>query len=62
MAEAHLFLVPENGTDPTDFTVQDQFQLALESAYRWSWRTDELDPMDVIRAIRKVIRVALEDV
>lgn len=44
-----------------DFTTEETYRLALESAYRWSWRTDELDPMDVIRSVRKVLTAALKD-
>ena len=41
---------------------EETYRLALESSYRWLLRTDELDPMDVIRATKKVIKSALEDV
>lgn len=44
-----------------DFTPEETYRLALESAFRWSWRTDELEPMDVIRAIRKVLVAALKE-
>lgn len=46
-------------TTETDFSSEEQYRLALESVYRWTWRTDELEPMDIIRAIRKVVDTAL---
>lgn len=45
-----------------DDSLEETYRLALESAYRWLLRTDELDPMDVIRVTKKVIKAALEDV
>lgn len=44
-----------------DFTPEEAYRLALESVFRWSWRTDELEPMDVVRAIRKVTIAALKE-
>lgn len=45
----------------TDDTVEETYRLALESIYRWSWRTDELEPMDIIRAIKRVAETVLKD-
>ena len=44
-----------------DFSEEEKLELALESVYRWLLRTDELDPMDIIRATRKVVKTALAD-
>lgn len=44
-----------------DFTSEEAYRLALESVYRWTWRTDQMDPMDVIRSVRKVLTAALKD-
>lgn len=44
-----------------NFTLEEQYRYALESVFRWTWRTDEQDPMDVIRAIKKVAIAALKE-
>lgn len=43
-----------------DFTPEQTYRLALESVQRWLWRTDDLEPMDVIRQTRKVVATALK--
>ncbi len=48
----------------TDFPTspQDQYQLALESIFRWTLRRDELDDSQIVLAIKRVAKYALEDV
>lgn len=45
-----------------DFTTEEQYQFALESIFRWTLRRDELTDAEIVRAIKKVAMVALEDV
>lgn len=52
--------------DISDFIGEDDpreetYRLALESIQRWLWRTDDLEPMDVIRQTRKVVATALRN-
>jgi hypothetical protein len=48
----------------TDFPTppQEQYQLALESIFRWTLRRDELNDDQIVLAIKRVAKYALEDV
>lgn len=48
-------------TIETDYfiTEEEHYRLALQSILRWSWRTDTLEPLEVVKAIRKVAKTAL---
>lgn len=48
--------------DSDDFTPEEQYKLALESVFRWTLRRDELNDAQIVLAIKKVAKVALEDV
>lgn len=39
----------------------DTYRLALESIFRWTLRRDELSDTEIVRAIKRVTTVALED-
>ena len=45
-----------------DFTLEEQYRFALESIFRWTLRRDELTDTQIVRAIKKVVLAALEDV
>ena len=45
-----------------DFTKEEQYQIALESIFRWTLRRDEYTDAQIIKAIKKVALVSLEDV
>lgn len=40
----------------------EQYQLALESIFRWTLRRDELNDSQIVLAIKRVAKYALEDV
>lgn len=42
-------------------SAEDTYRLALESIFRWTLRRDELSDGQILRSIKKVARVALED-
>ena len=42
-------------------TMEDHYELALKSILRWSWRTENLEPLEVVKAIRKVAKTALQE-
>lgn len=45
-----------------DFTTEEQYRFALESIFRWTLRRDELTDAEIVRSIKKVALVALEDI
>lgn len=45
-----------------DDTVEETYHLALESVFRWTLRRDELDDGQIVLAIKRVAKYALEDV
>jgi hypothetical protein len=45
-----------------DFTLEEQYRFALESIFRWTLRRDELSDANIVRAIKRVAMVTLEDV
>lgn len=45
-----------------NFSVEEQYRFALESIFRWTLRRDDLTDTEIVRAIKKVAKVALEDV
>lgn len=51
-------------TDLTDgdFTLEEQYRFALESVFRWTLRRDDFTDTEIVKAIKKVSMVALEDV
>lgn len=62
-----LYLVPVDPEPQSPyefeaFTPETQYRLALESIFRWTLRRDELTDAEIVRAIKKVSIVALEDV
>ena len=54
--EGYMIFIPEF----LDDLPVETYRLALESVYRWAMRTDEIDPMEIIRAIRTVTKTALQ--
>lgn len=42
-------------------TKEDTYRLALESAYRWTWN-EVLSDREIIKAVRKVLKTALDGV
>lgn len=52
----------DDAEDFEAFTPETQYRLALESIFRWTLRRDELTDAEIVRAIKKVSLVALEDV
>jgi hypothetical protein len=54
-------LIPFLDITDGDFTAAEQFRFALESIFRWTLRRDELTDAEIVRAIKKVAMVALED-
>lgn len=53
----HLFDMTDG-----DFTSEEQYRLALESIFRWTLRRDELNDSQIVLAIKRVAKYALEDV
>jgi hypothetical protein len=45
-----------------DFTLEEQYRLALESVFRWTLRRDELDDSQIVLAIKRVAKYALLEV
>lgn len=45
-----------------DFTAEEKYRLALESVFRWTLRRDELNDSQIVLAIKRVAKYALEDV
>jgi hypothetical protein len=39
----------------------ENYRIALESIFRWTLRRDELTDAEIVRAIKKVVMVALGD-
>lgn len=59
-----IFKVPQDDmqelmemTSPSE-----QYRLALESIFRWTLRRDELSDSQIVLAIKRVAKYALEDV
>lgn len=44
-----------------EFTLEEQYKLALESIFRWTLRRDELDDSQIVLAIKRVAKYALKD-
>ncbi len=44
-----------------DFTAEESYRLALESIFRWTLRRDELNDDQIVLAIKRVAKYALED-
>lgn len=45
-----------------DFTTEENYQWALESIFRWTLRRDELSDSQIVLAIKRVAKAALENV
>jgi hypothetical protein len=45
-----------------EFTLEENYQLALESIFRWTLRRDEFSDAQLIKYIKKVAMVALGDI
>jgi hypothetical protein len=45
-----------------DDSVEETYRLALESIFRWTLRRDELNDSQIVLAIKRVAKYALEDV
>lgn len=43
-------------------SVEETYRLALESIFRWTLRRDELNDDQIVLAIKRVAKYALEDV
>lgn len=44
-----------------DFTPEESYRLALESIFRWTLRRDELNDSQIVLAIKRVAKYALQD-
>lgn len=60
----HLVRVPQDELEELweTTTPLEQYQLALESIFRWTLRRDELNDSQIVLAIKRVAKYALEDV
>jgi hypothetical protein len=58
----HDNLIPFVDFTDGEFTREEKFKFAVESVFRWTLRRDELTDTEIVRAIKKVATVALEDV
>lgn len=45
-----------------DDSAEETYRLALESIFRWTLRRDELNDSQIVLAIKRVAKYALEDV
>ena len=45
-----------------EFTAEETYRLALESVFRWTLRRDELDDAQIVLAIKRVAKAALENI
>lgn len=43
-------------------TLEETYRLALESIFRWTLRRDELDDSQIVLAIKRVAKYALQEV
>lgn len=59
-----IFRVPQDESDDLfdGFSPAEKYLLALESIYRWTLRRDELNDDQIVLAIKRVAKYALEDV
>lgn len=59
-----IFKVPQDEFDELfeSFSPAEKYLLALESIYRWTLRRDELDDSQIVLAIKRVAKYAIEDV
>ena len=44
-----------------DFSAEETYRLALESIFRWTLRRDELDDSQIVLAVKRVAKAALEN-
>lgn len=45
----------------TEDSAEETYKLALESIFRWTLRRDELDDSQIVLAIKRVAKYALQD-
>jgi len=59
-----IFRVPKDEFDELleGFSPSEKYRLALESIFRWTLRRDELNDDQIVLAIKRVAKYALEDV
>lgn len=59
-----VFKVPVDEMDEIfdSFSPSEKYLLALESIFRWTLRRDELDDSQIVLAIKRVAKYAIEDV
>lgn len=59
-----IFKIPQDEFDELfeGFSPAEKYLLALESIFRWTLRRDELDDSQIVLAIKRVAKYAIEDV
>ncbi len=56
-----MIYIPLDISDASD-SAEETYKLALESIFRWTLRRDELNDDQIVLAIKRVAKYALEDV